>query len=172
MPWPDPARRFEPAEDQELRDELRDLLGMSAESRTFFPSEPTPELVALADKLRAEARRRRNTDRARPFWTLLAAALPVALVLGGLSIWGHQQKLRADQLAAEMQRKEREAQVAEAARMELIRTRQALDEERQRQEGEAKAAKGAPRRERGLVIPVERGSAPLYPETQTVKNRP
>lgn len=167
MPWLDPSRRFEPVEDRELRDELSSLLGMSPEPATFFDIEPTPELVALAEKLRAEAERRRRTDRTRPLWTLLAAALPIALVLGGLSAWGHQQQRRADQLAAEVQRRERDTQQAAAAQMELVRTRAAL--EQARAEGQARPL--AKKRDRGLVIPVERTPGFPMPETQAVKSQ-
>lgn len=165
MPWLDPSRRFEPAEDRELRDELRDLLGVDPEPANFFGAEPTPELVALADKLRSEAERRRRTDRTRPLWTLLAAALPIALVLGGLSVWGHQQQQRANQLAAEVQRRERDTQQAVAAQLELSRTRVALEQAR----AEVRANQGPARRGRGLVIPVER--TPMPPaETLMVKS--
>lgn len=170
MPWPDPSRRFESAEDRELRGELRDLLGVAPPAGNFFGAEPTPELVALAEKLRAEAQRRRHTNRARPLWTLMAAALPIALVFGGVSVAWHQQKHRADQLAAEVQRKERDAQQAAATQMELARARQELQEERARHEADPKAAKGAPVRNRGLVIPVDRTPGHPLADTTTVKN--
>ena len=57
-------------------------------------------MVKLADSLRAEALRRRNTARNRPMRMLLAAGLPVALVISGLGAWGFQQKHRADRAAA------------------------------------------------------------------------
>ena len=166
MPWLDPSRRFEPLEDRELRDELGALLGLSPEPISFFDVEPTPELVALADKLRAEAERRRRTDRTRPLWTLLAAALPIALVLGGLSAWGHQQQRRADQLAAEVQRRERDSQQVLAAQLELARTRAALEQAR----AEVQARPGPKKRDRGLVIPVEPTQGFPLPETQAVKS--
>lgn len=166
MPWLDPSRRFEPAEDRELRDELRDLLGLAPEPTNFFGAEPTPELIALADKLRAEAQRRRRTDRTRPLWTLAAAGLPIALVLGGLSAWGHQQKRRADQLAAEVQRREREIQQATAAQLELARNRQ----ETQEPARPADRAAAKPKKREHLVIPVERTQASPLPETQMVKS--
>lgn len=166
MPWLDPSRRFESAEDRELRDELRDLLGVAPEPANFFGVEPTPELVALADKLRSEAERRRRTDRTRPLWTLLAAALPIALVLGGLSVWGHQQERRANQLAAEIQRRERETQQGAAAQLELTRTRAALEQAR----AEVQARQIPKKREHGLVIPVERTQGFPAPETQAVKS--
>ena len=73
MSWSDPARRFEPAEDVQLRAELRDLLGLGP---MMVPSsaEPTAELTALANDLRREAQRRSRTERKRPTWGLLAAA--------------------------------------------------------------------------------------------------
>ena len=46
MSWLDPARSSESAEDRELREELRGLLGGPAPS--FLQAEVTPELVALA----------------------------------------------------------------------------------------------------------------------------
>lgn len=161
MPWLDSSRRFEPAEDRELRDELRDLLG--AEPANFFGVEPTPELIALADKLRSEAARRRRTDRSRPLWTLVAAGLPIALVLGGLSFWGHQQQQRANQLAAEVQRRERETQQAVAAQREQARSREALEQGRV-------LASRPKARERGLVIPVERTREFPPIEAQAVKS--
>lgn len=165
MPWLDPARRFEPADDRELRDELRDLLGVKPETTNFFGVEPTPELVALADKLRSEAERRRRTDRTRPLWTLLAAGLPIALLLGGMGAWGHQQQRRANQLAAEVQRRERDTQQAAAAQLELSRTRAALQQAR----AEVQANQGPKKRERGLVIPIERTPGFGQAETQAVK---
>lgn len=167
MPWRDPSRRFEPAEDQALRDELRDLLGMAPQG-PLLEAEPTPELVALAEKLRAEAQRRRNTNRRPPFWTLVAAALPVALVLGGLSVWGHQQMRRAQQLAHEVERKEREAQQAAAAQAELVRARQEL-ESKTREAEALKVARATDGRRKGLVIPVDRAPKHPFQETQTVK---
>ena len=69
MSWSDPARRFEPAEDVQLRAELRDLLGLGA-SAAVQAVEPTTELKALADDLRREALRRSRTQRRRPTWGL------------------------------------------------------------------------------------------------------
>lgn len=102
MPWLDPARQEESTEDRELRAELRGLVGLPISSfeSNFFDAKPTPEMVKLADSLRAEALRRRNTARNRPLRMLLAAGLPVALVISGLGAWGFQQKTRADQAAA------------------------------------------------------------------------
>ncbi|MBL0211379.1 MAG: hypothetical protein IPQ13_10790 [Holophagaceae bacterium] len=102
MPWLDPARQDESTEDRELRAELRGLVGLPVGSfeSNFFDVQPTPEMVKLADSLRAEALRRRNTARNRPMRLLLAAGLPVALVISGLGAWGFQQKQRADKAAA------------------------------------------------------------------------
>lgn len=127
MPWLDPARKEETAEDRELRAELRGLVGlpMSSFESNFFGAEPTPELVKLAESLRTEALRRRNTARRRPLWTLLAAGLPVALVLSGLSYWGVQQKHRADDLVrAAAVEKAKGERAGEASTMQVSRDRE------------------------------------------------
>ena len=105
MPWLDPAHLEESTEDRELRAELRGLVGLPVSSfeSNFFDAKPTPEMMKLADSLRAEAMRRRNTARNRPMRLLIAAGLPVALVISGfgaLGAWGFQQKNRADRAAA------------------------------------------------------------------------
>ena len=125
MQWPEPVRRFESPEDKELRSELAELLGYSATAQArggihpgasnFFGVKPTPELVALAEKLRAEAQRRRNTSRHRSGWMLLAAGLPIALALSGLGGWGLHQKTKADQAAAVVQQLEEKQRHAKDA---------------------------------------------------------
>lgn len=99
MPWHDPARLDESAEDRVLRGEMRQLLGLPGDG-PLFEAEPTPEMIQLAERLRAEANRRRRTSRQRPAWMLLAAGLPFVVALGALGHWGLQHKRRADQLAA------------------------------------------------------------------------
>jgi hypothetical protein len=129
MSWSDPARRFEPAEDVQLRAELRDLLGLGP---MLSPSAAAPaaELKALADDLHREARRRSRTERKRPTWGLLAAAaLPLLATLAGLGSWGFQQKHRADDLAAQTQRQEQElSRLVVSHSTELARERQAKEE--------------------------------------------
>ena len=115
MSWLDPQRSGEPASETALREELRSLLGMKP--RNFFETEPTPELNALADRLRGEARRRNHTTRHRSHWMLMAAALPLALAFGGVSAWGIAQKHKAEDLAVAVHRQEGElAKLAAAAK--------------------------------------------------------
>ena len=129
MPWSNPARRFEPAEDVQLRAELRDLLGLGP-VMTSSASVPTAELNALADDLRREAQRRSRTERKRPTWGLMAtAALPLLATLVGLGTWGFQQKNRADDLAAQTQRQEQElTRMAASHASEVARERQAKEQ--------------------------------------------
>ena len=108
MSWLDPQRSQEPAGETALREELRALLGMTP--RNYFETEPSAELVALADDLRKEARRRNHTARKRSHWMLLAAALPLALAFGGVSVWGIAQKHKAEDLAAAVVQREAEIQ--------------------------------------------------------------
>lgn len=168
MPWLDPARREESAEDRELREELRGLLGAPGEA--FLQAQPTEKMIALAEDLRREAERRKRTARRPGAWTLaLAAGLPIALVLGGLSLWGLQQKRRADELAASVQKKEYElVRQQEASKQELARERQNL--QLAVAEGQAKPGRTSrPRREGELVIPAEKPNTPYLPELQQVK---
>jgi hypothetical protein len=177
MSWSDPARRFEPAEDRALRDELSELLGVSAGPRNFFDTQATPEIIALAEKLRGEAERRRHTSRKRPAWMLIAAALPFALVLAGLGNWGVQQKHRADEAHA------RAAQAAEAAKTQAEELRRVTressqaelqrDREDQRATPALRSASKSARRVRPadaeLVIPVENPLRTPSLEAQRVK---
>lgn len=178
MSWSDPDRRFEPAEDQELREELAGLLGLPAPraarvhgarmhgAHNFFDAEPTPEIVALAEKLRAEADRRRHTQRRRPAWMLAAAVLPFMLVLAGIGSWGSQQKRRAEEAQARALKAEEERNRAkEQQRLTLEGTKAEIDRDREERQGfravhqaSATGAKGRGlRRPAGaeLVIPVD-----------------
>ena len=188
MPWPEPVRRFESPEDKELRAELAELLGhrpvQGAGPANYFGAKPTPEVVALAEKLRAEAQRRRNTARRRPGWMLLAAGLPIALALTGLGSWGlHQQRKAEAAAAAVRQMEERVRHAKEASEAEIQRNREhglqeggslqlaaAPEAARPATEAEAKAnRKGRKKLDPYPVIPVERGVVPSPPGTTPVK---
>jgi hypothetical protein len=171
MSWSDPARRFEPAEDVQLRAELRDLLGLGPAVATKA-TEPTVELRALADDLRREAQRRSRTERKRPTWGLLAAAaLPLLVTLAGLGTWGFQQKQRADGLAAQAQRQEQElTRLASTHAMEVARERQAKEEAQQQLQ--LVARKGDRKAEPYLVIPVEKPFRVMGDDYQRVKQKP
>lgn len=172
MSWSDPARRFEPVEDVQLRAELRDLLGLGpvASSRE---TAPTPELTALANDLRREAQRRRRTERKRPTWGMLAAAaLPLLLALGGLGSWGLHQKSRADELATQAQRQEAElTRMAATHAEEVARERQAK-ESAQQQLQLASRQTGRKAAEPYLVIPVEKPLRVQADDYQRVKQKP
>lgn len=190
MPWPEPVRRFESPEDKELRAELSELLGYSPSAAlrnggpsgapNFFGAKPTPELVALAEKLRAEAQRRRNTSRHRSGWMLIAAGLPIALALTGLGTWGVQQKRKADQAAAAMQElKIQQDRNREASEAEIQRSReragtpglQLAAAPKTEAEPKAGADKGRTKRlDPYPVIPVDRGVAPGPAGTTQVKS--
>lgn len=177
MSWSDPARRFEPAEDCALRDELAGLLGVPTGPRNFFEAEASPEVVALAEKLRAEAERRRHTSRKRPSWMLVAAALPFALVLAGLGNWGVQQKRRADDAHARALQasEDAKAQFAELQRL----ARESSQAELQRDREAPRTAPGVRLASRPvrkarpadaeLVIPVENPLRTPSLEVQRVK---
>ena len=171
MPWSDPARRFEPAEDVQLRAELRDLLGLSP-AAPFRSPEPTAELNALADDLRREAQRRSRTERKRPTWGLLAAAaLPLLVALAGLGTWGFQQKHRADGLAVQAQQQEQEiTRLAATHASEVARERQA--KEQVQQELQLASRKGGRKTEPYLVIPVEKPLKVMGDDYQRVKQKP
>jgi 2'-5' RNA ligase len=171
MPWSDPARRFEPAEDVQLRAELRDLLGLGPVAALRSP-EPTAELTALADDLRREAQRRSRTERKRPTWGLLAAAaLPLLAALAGLGTWGFQQKHRADGLAAQTQRQDQElTRLAALHASEVAKERQA--KEQVQQELQLASRKGGRKTEPYLVIPVEKPLKVMGDDYQRVKQKP
>ena len=171
MSWSDPARRFEPAEDVQLRAELRDLLGLGAPV-AVQTVEPTPELKALADDLRREALRRSRTQRQRPSWGLLAAAaLPLLAALAGLGNWGIQQKHRADELTVQAQRQEQElTRLAASHATEVARERQAKEEVQQKLQ--LASRKSSPTTEPYLVIPVEKPLKGVSDDYQRVKQKP
>jgi hypothetical protein len=171
MSWSDPARRFEPAEDVQLRTELRDLLGLGPVP-TLRAAEPTAELKALADDLRREAQRRSRTERKRPTWGLLAAAaLPLLAALAGLGSWGFQQKHRADDLAVQTQRQELElTRLATAHAAELATERQAKAEVQHQLQ--LASLKGGRKHEPYLVIPVEKPLKVGGDDYQQVKQNP
>ncbi len=166
MSWLDPARHGESDEDRALREELRGLLG--GPSPNFFQAEVTPEMVALAENLRQEAQRRRNTSRRRPSWMLMAAALPLALVLTGLGTWGFHQKQRADVLARDL------AHQVQEHREQLVAVSNQLKTEREAREEFVRALqkegpKGQKRLGKELVIPVDRNPIPAAADTLQVK---
>ncbi len=183
MSWSDPARRFEPAEDQALREELAGLLGLPAArtpaSRNFFDAEPTPELIALAEKLRGEADRRRHTQRRRPTWMLAAAVLPFLVVLAGLGNWGVNQKRSADQAQARAAQAEAEARnrARDLQRMTLESTKAEIERDREERPGFKAAANSprvkAPKRPAGaeLVIPVDHPLRAPALDAQRVKDQ-
>jgi hypothetical protein len=174
MSWSDPARRFEPVEDVQLRAELRDLLGLGLLVPVVASSaaEPTAELVNMADDLRREAQRRSRTERKRPTWGLLAAAaLPILATLGGLSSWGLQQKHRADGLAAQTQRQEQQLTLlASSHATEVAKERQAKEEVQQQLQ--LASRKGSRKAEPYLVIPIEKPLKVMGDDTQRVKQNP
>lgn len=169
MSWLEPARRDESAEDRALREELRGLLG--APTPDFFEAEVTPEMVALAEELRREALRRRNTARRKPSWMLLAAAaLPFAFAVAGMGAWGFHQKQRADQLAQDMARQ------ADSHQQQLVAVSNQVKQEREAREELVRAIqKEGPQAVRRygkeLVIPVDRNPIPGAAHTQVVKGR-
>jgi outer membrane murein-binding lipoprotein Lpp len=176
MSWHDPDRSGEPAEESALREELRGLLGVPARDarNNYFETEPSPELIMLADDLRREALRRNRTARKRNSWMLAAAALPFAVALGGVGAWGVAQKHKADQLAAN---------VAEAqTRIQRLATAlQAQPAAAPQPAAPAPAARIRPpqvmlvgkttpkARPKELIIPVERNADTSVNDTQRVK---
>ena len=174
MSWSDSARRFEPVEDVQLRAELRDLLGLGPMVATRSPmaTEPSAELVNLADDLRREAQRRSRTERKRPTWGLLAAAaLPLLATLVGLSSWGLQQKHRADGLVAQTQRQEQElTRLASSHATEVAKERRAKEEVQQQLQ--LASRKGDRKAEPYLVIPIEKPLKVMGDDYQRVKQKP
>jgi outer membrane murein-binding lipoprotein Lpp len=175
MSWHDPARSLEPESETALRNELRGLLGMPAPATSYFETEPTPELILLADDLKREAQRRNRTFRKKNSWMLLAAALPFALALGGVGVWGVGQKHKVDQLAAAVAQQQTQIQ-------RLAATQQ------QAQPAAVPAPVAAPttrtppqvllvgqtsprKKPKELVIPVQRSAEPNANDTQRVKVR-
>jgi 2'-5' RNA ligase len=171
MSWSDPARRFEPVEDVQLRAELRDLLGLGPVVATQAV-EPSIELVNLAENLRQEAQRRSRTARKRPSWGLLAAAaLPLLATLVGLGSWGFQQKHRADGLVAQTQRQEQElTRLASTHATEVARER--LAKEEVQQQLQLASRKGGRKAEPYLVIPIEKPLKVMGDDYQRVKQQP
>ncbi|MBI3131033.1 MAG: hypothetical protein HYZ13_06715 [Acidobacteria bacterium] len=123
MSWSDPSRRFEPAEDLQLRAEMSELLGFEPAPRS--ETEPTNELVALAEELRKEALRRKRLERRRPSWGMLAAAvLPLAVAAAGLGVWGQGNRAKAEALATAAAQKTQELeQKLQAHKTELAQER-------------------------------------------------
>jgi len=182
MSWHDPARSLEPEAETALRDELRGLLGMPGGATSYFETEATPELIALADDLRREAVRRNRTARKQHSWMLLAAALPFALALGAVTTWGVGQKRKADNLAAAVTTQQAEIQrMAAAQRMappapstpQLARTAPPAQPTQPSQSHPAPAllaGQSTPGiRPKELVIPVQRSAEPTVNNTQRVK---
>ena len=150
MSWSDPARRFEPAEDVQLRAELRDLLGLGAPV-AVQTVEPTPELQGL--------------------WSRAPAALPLLAALAGLGNWGIQQKHRADELTVQAQRQEQElTRLAASHATEVARERQAKEEVQQKLQ--LASRKSSPKTEPYLVIPVEKPLKGVSDDYQRVKQKP
>ena len=166
MPWLDPARLNESAEDRELREELRGLMG--APPAHFFEAEVTPAIIAMAEDLRREAERRQYTSRHQPNWMLMAAALPIALVLAGLGTWGYQQKTRADFLAQDLAQRDQEHRAQLIAVSDQLKTeREARDEFVRTIQKEG--PKSIRRLGKELVIPVDRSPISSPANTQQVK---
>ena len=178
MSWSDPSRRFEPAEDVELRSELRGLLGLSeldaVSASASDAALPDAELIALADSLHREAERRRHAMlRPRSAWKLAAAAgLPILFGLGAVGLWGVQQKHRADDLASRMA--DKDAQIQRIASEKDSATLELAQERAAKEDAQAKlvqvAEKLSPRdRQPYLVIPAKKPVGAEVMETLRVK---
>ncbi|NTV76108.1 MAG: hypothetical protein HGA66_18120 [Holophaga sp.] len=166
MSWLDSQRSQEPSGDTALRAELRALLGMKP--RNYFEFEPTPELIALADELRKEARRRNHTARRRSHWMLLAAALPLALAFGGVSLWGIAQKHKAEDLASAMVQKEAELNRMAASIKRVPAPGKAVQAQQPLLASERKQVRPATKGKE-LVIPIEQPAGVIPQDTQQVK---
>jgi outer membrane murein-binding lipoprotein Lpp len=173
MSWHDPARTLEPEVDSALRNELRGLLGLPEPETSYFETEPSPELVRLAEDLKREALRRNRTARRRNSWMLLAAALPFALALGGMGVWGVGQKHKADQLAATVAREEAQIQQLAAAqqpRPQAPPAQAGAPASRSRPAQVMLVGQRSPRlKPKELVIPVQRSAEPSVNDTERVK---
>jgi outer membrane murein-binding lipoprotein Lpp len=175
MSWHDPARSLEPESETALRNELRGLLGMPAPATSYFETEPTPELIQLADDLKREAQRRNRTFRKRNSWMLLAAALPFALALGGVGVWGVGQKHKVDQLAAAVAQQQAQIQRLAATQQQAQPANPApvtAPAARTQPPQVMLVGQAAPRKKpKELVIPVQRSAEPNANDTQRVKVR-
>ncbi len=173
MSWHDPARSREPEGDTALRNELRGLLGLPARAANYFETEPSPDLIRLADDLRREAQRRNRTARQRNSWRLLAAAVPFTLALGGLGAWGLAEKHQLDQLSAKVAQEEAELQQLAAARQAQPPApagTQAGPAAKGHSPQDLQMARATPRhRPKELVEPVERPAELNPTDTQRVK---
>jgi outer membrane murein-binding lipoprotein Lpp len=177
MSWHDPARVLEPEADSALRNELRALLGVPEPETSYFEAEATPELIRLADDLRREALRRNHTARRRNSWMLLAAALPFALALGGVGVWGVGQKHKAEQLAATVAREEAQIQQLAAAQQPAPQApaaapalpAQAPAARVQRSQVLVAGQRSSRLKPKELVIPVQRSTQPAATDTERVK---
>lgn len=169
MPWRNTACE-ESAADQELRMELKDLLGLDPKAPIRPEASLTSASVNLAEELRREASRRRRTPvvKVRRTWPLLlAAALPVALALGGIGTWGTIQKRKADVLAANIRAKE--AEVQRLAKVSAEASAQASQASQALVRVKAASGKGG-RKPKELVLPMEASTSRVPLETQTVSN--
>jgi len=160
----------EPNADLELRMELKGLMGLAPEQPVRPKAQVSPESLSLSEELLREARRRQHTMVLKPrrMWPLLmAAGLPVALLLGGLGAWGTLQKRKADTLAAAIRDKDAEMQRLAKVSAEAASQVQASQNELQRVR--SASIKGG-QKARELVIPLAPSSSRAPLDTQTVSN--
>ncbi|MBP1628014.1 MAG: hypothetical protein H6Q00_2489 [Holophagaceae bacterium] len=171
MSWPETACD-ESSADQELRMELKGLMGLDPEVPARPKAQLSPEILALAEELRRESVRRRHAPiiklaKPRPVWPmLLAAGLPVALALGGLGVWGSVQKRKADTLAAAVREKDAEMQRLAKITAEAAAQVKATQNELVLARSGAKGAQKA----RELVLPLQPSASRQPLDTQTVSN--